>query len=250
MIFLDVDHFKVVNDSLGHNCGDDLLKVAAERISATIRPGDTVARFGGDEFVIVCNDVSAEVTVEIAARVLDSLSQVFVIGGQEMSVTASMGIAVSDCHLDVGQPAPRLRRRDVSREGPRPRPDRGVRRGVAGQGRAPVGNGVCTASRASNATSSPSTTSRSWTSRPEHWSVPRRCCAGPTRTSGLDRPGRVHPDRRGHRSDSPDRRMGARAGLSRSWSCGSGPRRRCRWRSTSRSARWSRRTSLEWSRAC
>jgi diguanylate cyclase (GGDEF)-like protein/PAS domain S-box-containing protein len=96
VIFLDVDHFKVVNDSLGHNCGDDLLKVAAERISATIRPGDTVARFGGDEFVIVCTAVTVEMTVDIAHRVLDSLGHVFVVGGQEMSVTASMGIAVSD----------------------------------------------------------------------------------------------------------------------------------------------------------
>lgn len=96
VIFLDVDHFKVVNDSLGHNCGDDLLRVAAERITASIRPGDTVARFGGDEFVIVCSDVSVDVTVEIARRVLESLSQVFVIDGQEMSVTASMGIAVAD----------------------------------------------------------------------------------------------------------------------------------------------------------
>jgi diguanylate cyclase (GGDEF)-like protein/PAS domain S-box-containing protein len=96
VIFLDVDHFKVVNDSLGHNCGDDLLRVAGDRIAAAIRPGDTVARFGGDEFVIVCTDVSVEVTVVIAQRVLESLSQVFVIDGQEMSVTASMGIAVSD----------------------------------------------------------------------------------------------------------------------------------------------------------
>jgi diguanylate cyclase (GGDEF)-like protein/PAS domain S-box-containing protein len=96
VIFLDVDHFKVVNDSLGHNCGDDLLKLAADRISATIRPGDTVARFGGDEFVIVCNDVTAAVAEAIAQRVLDSLSRVFVIDGQEMSVTASIGIAISE----------------------------------------------------------------------------------------------------------------------------------------------------------
>jgi diguanylate cyclase (GGDEF)-like protein/PAS domain S-box-containing protein len=98
VIFLDIDHFKVVNDSLGHNSGDDLLRVAGDRIAAAIRPGDTVGRFGGDEFVIVCNNVSVERTVQIAQRVLDSLCQGFVIGGQEMSVTASMGIAVSELH--------------------------------------------------------------------------------------------------------------------------------------------------------
>jgi diguanylate cyclase (GGDEF)-like protein/PAS domain S-box-containing protein len=96
VIFLDVDHFKVVNDSLGHNCGDDLLRVVAQRITAATRPDDTVARFGGDEFVILCNDVSVEMTMEIAGRILASLSETFVIDGQEMSVTASMGIALSD----------------------------------------------------------------------------------------------------------------------------------------------------------
>ena len=140
VIFLDVDHFKVVNDSLGHNCGDDLLKVAADRISAAIRPGDTVARFGGDEFVIVCSDVTVEVAEAIAQRVLDSLSQVFLIGDQEMSVTASIGHRGLGRRLDAGEPAAGLRCRDVSGEGPRPGPDRGLRRGAPSQGRAPVGD--------------------------------------------------------------------------------------------------------------
>ncbi|MEO8696642.1 MAG: EAL domain-containing protein, partial [Acidimicrobiales bacterium] len=98
VIFLDVDHFKVVNDSLGHTSGDDLLRQAAERIAGAIRPGDTVARFGGDEFVVVCDDVNLADTTQIAARVLEALSQPCVIGGQDVHVTASLGIAISDEH--------------------------------------------------------------------------------------------------------------------------------------------------------
>jgi diguanylate cyclase (GGDEF)-like protein/PAS domain S-box-containing protein len=96
VIFLDVDHFKVINDSLGHTSGDDLLRHAADRITGAIRPGDTVARFGGDEFVIVCEDVSVATTTLIAANALEALGELCVIGNQEMNVTASVGIAIAD----------------------------------------------------------------------------------------------------------------------------------------------------------
>jgi diguanylate cyclase (GGDEF)-like protein/PAS domain S-box-containing protein len=96
VIFLDVDDFKVINDSLGHTCGDDLLTQAASRIVETIRSSDTVARFGGDEFVVVCDDVSALETQEIAERVLAAVSRPFRIVGQDVTVTASLGIALAE----------------------------------------------------------------------------------------------------------------------------------------------------------
>lgn len=96
VIFLDVDRLKEVNDSLGHTAGDRLLRHVADRIAGAIRPGDTVARFGGDEFVVVCDDVSAFETEEIAERVLEALSQPCVDGVDEMKVTASLGIAIAD----------------------------------------------------------------------------------------------------------------------------------------------------------
>jgi diguanylate cyclase (GGDEF)-like protein/PAS domain S-box-containing protein len=98
VMFLDLDHFKVINESLDYISGDDLLKQAADRITEVIRPGDTVARFGGDEFVVVCDDVSALETEQIAERVLDAMSRPWLLGHEEMHLTASLGIAVADEH--------------------------------------------------------------------------------------------------------------------------------------------------------
>jgi diguanylate cyclase (GGDEF)-like protein len=98
VMFLDIDQFKMINDSLGHSAGDDLLRHIATQIAAAIRPGDTVARFGGDEFVVVCDDVSAIETEQVAERVLQALSNPCEIGNQEMHITASLGIAIADEH--------------------------------------------------------------------------------------------------------------------------------------------------------
>jgi diguanylate cyclase (GGDEF)-like protein/PAS domain S-box-containing protein len=98
VMFLDIDQFKMVNDSLGHSAGDDLLRQAGDRIAGAIRPGDTVARFGGDEFVVVCDDVSAIETERVAERVLLALSLPMHLINQEMHVSASLGIALADEH--------------------------------------------------------------------------------------------------------------------------------------------------------
>ncbi len=96
VIFLDIDEFKLINDSAGHSAGDDLLRHAADRISESIRPGDTVARFGGDEFVIVCDDVTTYEIEQIATRVLGALAEPWFIDSQEVHMTASLGIVIAD----------------------------------------------------------------------------------------------------------------------------------------------------------
>ncbi len=98
VIFLDVDRLKEINDSLGHSAGDELLRHVASQITGAIRPGDTVARIGGDEFVVVCDSVAARETEEIAARVLLALSEPCICGTDEMQTTASLGIAIADDH--------------------------------------------------------------------------------------------------------------------------------------------------------
>jgi diguanylate cyclase (GGDEF)-like protein len=96
VMFLDLDRFKTVNDTFGHATGDELLIHVANRISGVVRPGDTVARNGGDEFVVVCDDISVLETEQMAERAIATLSKPFSIWNHEMTITACVGIAISD----------------------------------------------------------------------------------------------------------------------------------------------------------
>jgi diguanylate cyclase (GGDEF)-like protein len=96
VLFMDLDSFKNVNDSLGHAAGDELLVLVAGRLRRWLRPSDTAARFGGDEFAILLEDLDTTGAAELVAqRVLDSLREPFAIQGQEVLVGASIGIASS-----------------------------------------------------------------------------------------------------------------------------------------------------------
>ena len=113
VLFLDLDNFKIVNDSLGHAAGDALLTQVAGRLRGCVREGDTVARLGGDEFAILLDD-AADVSggVELAERVLAGLRAPFRLGDRAVVVTASVGVALSRSGAD--QPDDLLRHADIA----------------------------------------------------------------------------------------------------------------------------------------
>lgn len=95
VFFLDLDRFKNVNDTLGHEAGDELLKIVAAGLRKTVRSSDTVARIGGDEFNIIVPDVLRPQDIaDVARKILDYFAKSFVIAGQELHITASLGISV------------------------------------------------------------------------------------------------------------------------------------------------------------
>jgi diguanylate cyclase (GGDEF)-like protein/PAS domain S-box-containing protein len=113
VLFLDMDRFKVINDSLGHVVGDELLKLMAERLNTCVREGDTVARLGGDEFAVVLNDVATRDDVTQAAqKILKAIEIPFGIDGRELFVTTSIGISMYPQDGDSWQVL--LRRADVA----------------------------------------------------------------------------------------------------------------------------------------
>jgi diguanylate cyclase (GGDEF)-like protein/PAS domain S-box-containing protein len=96
VIFLDLDRFKLINDSLGHDVGDQVLQAVADRLRSVMRGGDTLARFGGDEFTVLCDEVNDESdAIEVAQRLVRVMGQPLVLESGEVFVSLSVGIALS-----------------------------------------------------------------------------------------------------------------------------------------------------------
>jgi diguanylate cyclase (GGDEF)-like protein/PAS domain S-box-containing protein len=113
VLFLDLDRFKVINDSLGHVVGDQLLVQFAQRLSACVRPTDTVARLGGDEFTILLEDPKdSDDALAVAQRILDALRRPIALDNQEIFVSTSIGIALS--HTGYQRPQDVLRDADTA----------------------------------------------------------------------------------------------------------------------------------------
>ena len=104
VLYIDLDGFKVLNDSLGHDVGDLVLVALAERLLESVRPGDVVARLGGDEFAVICQRVTSEDEARSAAeRIIEALSTPVRAGGEDHVVTASVGVVVADATSTPGE---------------------------------------------------------------------------------------------------------------------------------------------------
>src|SRR5581483_9653318 len=113
ILFLDLDRFKLVNDSLGHAAGDRLLIAVGERLRARARPGDTVARLGGDEFTILLDGLADRAEAEsLVADIAAALEAPFALDDREVAVTASIGVALAGAEHAV--PEDLLRDADVA----------------------------------------------------------------------------------------------------------------------------------------
>jgi diguanylate cyclase (GGDEF)-like protein len=115
VVFVDLDRFKLVNDSLGHGHGDGLLRAVAERLSGALRPDDTLSRFGGDEFVVLARNVEDErAALRIAERILETLAAPFELGPRTVQLSASAGIVLHRHDAEAATPAELLRAADVA----------------------------------------------------------------------------------------------------------------------------------------
>jgi diguanylate cyclase (GGDEF)-like protein len=94
LLYMDIDHFKEINDTLGHMIGDDVLRQFSRRLSQSVRASDTAARLGGDEFTLILENLSSPEAAEaVVAKIMAALRQPYDMGGKDMPANASMGIA-------------------------------------------------------------------------------------------------------------------------------------------------------------
>lgn len=113
LLFIDLDHFKYVNDTMGHDAGDDLLVQVSQRLKACTRESDTLARFGGDEFLLILSGKDSYKYVNIIAeKILSAISKPFMLGENEASISASVGI--SYCPMDGADSTSLLKNADIA----------------------------------------------------------------------------------------------------------------------------------------
>jgi diguanylate cyclase (GGDEF)-like protein len=111
VLFIDLDGFKAINDEFGHDTGDAVLRAVATRLSEHVRPQDTVARFGGDEFVVICEDLAERAGAEIiTARLAGALAEPVIVGDARVDIGATIGLVVGD---GQSRPAQLLRDADA-----------------------------------------------------------------------------------------------------------------------------------------
>jgi diguanylate cyclase (GGDEF)-like protein len=101
VLFVDLDDFKKVNDALGHSAGDQVLRVVAERLVSSVRPADTVARFGGDEFAVLLENIDLGTSTRLAERLGAELRRRIQLEGTERSVPGSIGIAMAEGNISA-----------------------------------------------------------------------------------------------------------------------------------------------------
>ena len=190
VLFLDLDRFKVINDSLGHSAGDELILAVADRLRHSLRRQETIARFGGDEFAILCEDVDDEQdAIAIAERLLKSFSLPFQLGHGEAMSAASVGIAVTADPRQDGEDLVR----DADAAMYRAKQSGGGRSCSStrspGSGRSTGCTPRTRCAAASSTASCASTSSRRWRSAAARSSASRRSCAGSIPSAGSSCPG-------------------------------------------------------------
>jgi len=113
LLFLDLDRFKIINDTFGHSVGDEVLKIVAKRLKRCVRPNDVIARLGGDEIIVLLNGIkSSEDALSIVERILNTINQPFNIKGHEIFTSASVGVVFSDG--EIRRPEEYLRDADLA----------------------------------------------------------------------------------------------------------------------------------------
>ncbi len=187
LLYLDLDGFKEINDTLGHRAGDELLKVVAERLATTVRGGDTIARLGGDEFAVIQVELrSATDAAVLAERLMAAAAKPMRIGQQDVVIGASVGIALYPRRRRHRRRAARQRRRGALQRQDRRPGAHGLLPPRAHHGGADPRRCCAASSRAASRTASSSCTtsprSPPPTARSPAW---RRCCAGSTRSAAL-----------------------------------------------------------------